>query len=101
MSEPENKDHKAQVHIDISEEQERGAYSNLVILNYNQEEFVLDFAFLQPQAPKGKILARTILSPRNAKRFSALLETHIKSYEEKFGPISEGPENPQVKFSVN
>ena len=37
-----------QLQIDIDEVTAQGAYSNLVLINHNENEFVLDFAYLQP-----------------------------------------------------
>ena len=46
----------------------QGAYCNLVLINHNENEFVLDFAYLQPAAPRARVRARVISSPRHTKR---------------------------------
>lgn len=81
------------IQLNVSEEIANGVYSNFVVSNYNSEEFVLDFAFLQPHTSNGKVRSRVILNPRNAKRLAHLLLGQIEEYEERFGPVSdEGPE---------
>jgi hypothetical protein len=76
-----------QIQIDIDEATAQGAYSNLVLLNHNDNEFVLDFAYVQPGAPRARVRARMIFSPRHAKRLARALETNIRRYEERFGRI--------------
>ena len=63
MADKNKKDNKS-IQVDIDEVMAQGIYSNMVISNYSQEEFVLDFVFLQPQHAKGKIRSRIILSPK-------------------------------------
>ncbi|MBL8993425.1 MAG: DUF3467 domain-containing protein [Spirochaetia bacterium] len=75
------------IEIQLSEETAQGQYSNLAILNHTESEFVLDFVFLQPNTPKGKILSRVILTPEHAKKFHLALEDNLKKYEAKMGEI--------------
>ena len=35
-----------QIQIDVDETTAQGAYSNLVLINHNENEFVLDFAYI-------------------------------------------------------
>src|SRR4051794_16820081 len=44
---------KLQVQID--EDVAQGVYSNLVLLNHTENEFVLDFAFIQPSNGRAKV----------------------------------------------
>ena len=44
-----------QIQIDIDEATAQGAYSNLVLINHNDNEFVLDFAYIQPAAPRARV----------------------------------------------
>ena len=89
-----NKDDKKEkaIHIDIDPEIAQGTYSNLALSNFNQEEFILDFAFLQGATKKCKIASRIIMSPGNTKRLADMLTKNIQKYESKFGPIT-GPKN--------
>ncbi len=65
-----------------------------MILNHNENEFVLDFAFIPPLSPLAKVRARIVASPRNAKRFLLAMQKNIAAYEERFGKlelVDEGP----------
>jgi hypothetical protein len=77
------------VHIDVDEVTAQGAYSNLVLINHNENEFVLDFAYLQPAQPRARVRSRIISSPRHTKRLLRALEINLKRYEERFGNIEE------------
>jgi hypothetical protein len=78
-----------QIQIDIDDTTAQGAYSNLVLLNHNDNEFVLDFAYVQPGAPRARVRSRVILSARHAKRLLQALEANIRRHEERFGKIQE------------
>ncbi|MFT5170367.1 MAG: hypothetical protein ACI9BD_000134 [Candidatus Marinamargulisbacteria bacterium] len=88
-----------QIQIDIDDDIAQGVYTNLAISNFSREEFVVDFAFLQPQGTKGKIRSRVILSPNNAKRLAEMLQANIREYEEKVGSISD--EKPEKGFNIS
>ena len=74
-----------QIQIDVDETTAQGAYSNLVLINHNENEFVLDFAYIQPSAPRARVRARIISSPRHTKRLLRALEHNLRRYEERFG----------------
>jgi hypothetical protein len=76
-----------QIQIDIDDTTAQGAYANLVLINHTDSEFVLDFAFLQPAAPRARVRARILSSPRHTKRLLRALETNLQRYEERFGRI--------------
>jgi hypothetical protein len=78
-----------QLQIDLDEVTAQGAYSNLVLINHNDSEFVLDFAYLQPGAPRARVRSRVISSPRHTKRLLRALEFNVRRYEERFGKIEE------------
>lgn len=78
-----------QIQIDIDDATAQGAYSNLVLLNHSDNEFTLDFAYVQPSTPRARVRARIISSPRHAKRLLRALEVNIRRYEERFGRIEE------------
>jgi hypothetical protein len=78
-----------QIQIDIDEATAQGAYSNLVLVNHNENEFILDFAYIQPSAPRARVRTRIISSPRHTKRLLRALEVNIRRYEERFGKIDE------------
>ncbi len=78
-----------QIHIDLDEATAQGVYSNLVLINHNENEFVLDFAYLQPATPRARVRARVISSPRHTKRLLRALELNVRRYEERFGKIED------------
>ncbi|MDZ4694016.1 MAG: DUF3467 domain-containing protein [Deltaproteobacteria bacterium] len=81
-----------QIQIDLDDMMAQGAYSNIVLINHTDSEFVLDFAFMQPAVPKARVRARIISSPRHTKRLLRALEVNIRRFEERFGTIEEGDE---------
>jgi hypothetical protein len=78
-----------QIQIDIDEPVAQGTYSNLVLINHNDNEFVLDFAYIQPTTARARVRARIISSPRHTKRLLRALEHNLRRYEERFGRIEE------------
>ncbi len=91
---------ESNIQIDVDPEIAQGHYSNLAISNYSPEEFILDFAFLQPQIKKAKVRSRIILTPGNTKKLMQLLQHQVHDYEAKFGPISDQGNN-GIKMSFN
>lgn len=73
--------------LQLDEETAQGRYTNFALVNHNATEFVLDFVFIQPQQPRGKVLSRLITSPVHAKRLMAALSENIARYEQRFGTI--------------
>jgi hypothetical protein len=65
----------------------QGLYCNLVLLNHTENEFVLDFAFIQPANGRAKVRTRVISSPRHTKRLLHALQKNLERYEERFGVI--------------
>jgi len=75
------------IQIQIDDDVAQGTYTNLVLINHNENEFILDFAFVQPGAPRAKVRARMISSPRHTKRLIAALQKNLDRFEERFGAI--------------
>jgi len=96
----EKKESVQQIQIELDDLTAQGVYSNLAIISHSQDEFVIDFVFIQPQVPKAKVRARIITSPQHIKRFLSALQENIKKYEEKFGEIKLEPkyELPKIGF---
>lgn len=97
MNEPQ----PPQLTFEIAPETERGAYANLGLIAFRDTEIIIDFLFIQPQAPKAKVVARVITSPIHAKRLLAALGDNLARYERAFGEIRDpnpprfdGPERP-------
>jgi hypothetical protein len=87
MSEPV----KGQVQIKADEKELLGQYANLVMVHHNAEEFTLNFIYLFPTVPQGKLLASLIVNPAHAKRLARALAENVARYEAQFGPLPEGP----------
>jgi hypothetical protein len=90
-----------QVQIKADEKELLGMYSNLAVINHNAEEFTLNFIYIFPNVPHGKLVASLIVSPGHAKRLLRALEENIGRYESQFGPIKDvqpGGPPPAVGF---
>ena len=97
----EKKPEQKKININISKEVANGSYNNLVLSSFTKEEFVFDYAFLQPNSQQADVQSRIIMSPRNAKILSNILNTHINDYEKKFGPLDDPKGQSKIKFSFN
>lgn len=82
--------------VQIDDDVSQGIYSNLVLINHTENEFVIDFAFIQPAAPRAKVRTRVISSPRHTKRLLAALQKNVERYEERFGTIDISNEDEPV-----
>lgn len=85
----EKKEQKLEIQIDEATAQ--GIYANLGIINHTDSEFTIDFVYIQPQSPQGKVRSRIVTSPRHAKRLLIALEENIRRFEANFGTIDLGP----------
>ena len=83
--------------VEIDEAVSRGTYANLALITHSETEFLLDFLFLQPQAPKTKVLARVVSSPVHAKRLLWALQDNLQKYEARFGKIQAGDNPGEVR----
>ena len=89
------------INVTIPADVLNGQYANLMINNFSKEEFILDFALVQPHAAAATVNSRVILSPRNAKKLVELLSKHVAEYEKQCGPITDDPGSGPVSFSFN
>jgi hypothetical protein len=87
MSKDAPKPGTVNIQVQIDDETAQGQYSNLVMINHTETEFVFDFIYVQPQQPKAKVRSRLICSPRHAKQLLRALGENVAVYEQKFGPI--------------
>jgi hypothetical protein len=88
-----------QLEIQLDDAMAGGHFSNLAMINHNASEFVLDFIYVQPNAPKGKVVSRLILTPDHIKRFQEALADNLKKFETRFGVIEPRNETyPDVKW---
>ena len=88
--EPESPPKGPKIQLQMDEQTALGRYSNLVLINHTENEFLLDFAFLQPGSPKAKVVSRIISSPKHTKRLVRALQKNIERFEERFGEIDIG-----------
>src|SRR5262244_802100 len=80
---------QGQVQIKADEKELQGAYSNLVMIHHNLEEFTLNFIYIFPNGTQGKLLQSMIVSPGHAKRIWRALGENLARYEAQFGAIKE------------
>ena len=76
-----------QIQLEIDPQTAHGVYANMAMLNHNETEFVIDFIYVQPQAPKAVVRARVINSPKHMKRLLLALQDNVAKYEAQFGKI--------------
>src|SRR5215470_17688566 len=78
---------QVQIQLQIDDVTAQGMYVNMAMLNHNETEFVIDFIYVQPQAPKAVVRARVINSPKHMKRLMLALQDNVAKYEAQFGKI--------------
>lgn len=84
-----------QIQIELDPEIAQGLYANMAMVNHSEGEFTLDFIYVQPQAPKAKVRARIISSPKHTKRLLMALTDSVQQFERKYGTIDvSGPPAP-------
>ena len=96
-----NEKKEQSINLHVPESIANGDYANIVLCNYSKEEFVFDYAFLQPHVNKTTVTNRIVMSPGNAKKLAAILAKNIQEYEKKAGPINNDPPQNGIKFSIN
>ena len=90
-----------QVQIKADEKELLGQYANLVVIHHNAEEFTLNFVYVFPSVPQGKLVSSMIITPSHAKRLMRALQENVTRYEAQFGTLPEGPgpgPDPSVGF---
>jgi hypothetical protein len=90
---PEKK--QVNIQIQLDDEMAQGVYVNLAMVNHTETEFTVDFIYVQPQNPRGKVRARIISSPNHTKRLINALQDNMQKYEEKFGKLELAPTPPE------
>ncbi len=84
------------IQLQLDDVLSQGVYSNIVLLNHSENEFVFDFAYLQPANPVARVRARVISSPRHTKRLLRALQKNVERYEERFGTIEVSGEDEPI-----
>ena len=93
-----DKPKSVQVQIQVDDDTSQGVYSNFALVSHTDAEFTLDFAYLQPQAPRAKVRARVITSPKHVKRLIQALQDNLAKYEAIHGAIEASPQLPPGEF---
>jgi len=78
---------RQQIGVEFEEDAKEGVYSNLAMIMFSPNEFIIDFARMMPAMQKAKVLSRVIMAPMNAKALHKALTENIKKFEDKFGEI--------------
>jgi hypothetical protein len=86
-SKPKNQNKGLKVNIRCDDATSCGVYANLAKIAHTQDEFTLDFIFINPDPPYGKLVSRVIISPGHCKRLLLALKDNISKYEDAFGEI--------------
>ena len=93
-----SRDAGQQFDLEIPDEVAQGVYSNFALVSHTDAEFTLDFAYLQPQAPRAKVRARVITSPKHVKRLIQALQDNVAKYEAMHGTIEASSQLPPGEF---
>jgi hypothetical protein len=84
---------KNRIPIQCPSELANGVYANLGVVNFNQEEFVVDFIFLPPNAKSGHVRSRIVLHPDHLRRLVKMLQKNLNDYDDTFGGPEDGGED--------
>lgn len=79
---------KKEINIEIDDKVATGIYSNLVVVNHSETEFVLDFVSIMPA--KARVQSRVIMTPSQAKQLMQNLSTNLYQYEQDKEALSDG-----------
>jgi hypothetical protein len=88
-------DDRPKLQVQLDDDVAQGHYSNLVMINHTENEFVLDFAFLQPNG-RARVRTRVLSSPRHTKRLLLALQKNVERYEARFGVLDVDDSEPVV-----
>ena len=92
MQQNQEQKKEAGIQIQLDEPTSQGVYINLALINHTETEFIMDFIYVQPQSPQGKVRSRIVTSPIHMKRLLSAMSENLKRYEERFGEIKLSPE---------
>lgn len=70
-------------------------YANFAVISHSPSEIIIDLARLLPNSPKGKIYARVVMTPMNAKLLHRALGTNLEQFETQFGVVDLPDQNKQ------
>ena len=83
----DKKSKQQQIPLKAEDSVQAGVYSNVARISHDAESFVLDFVFVEPQRPAGRVVSRVVTNPRTAKLFLKGMQEMVRRYEERFGEI--------------
>jgi len=90
----------SKIEIQLDPDVLKGTFSNVTNVGHTEEEFLLDFLFIQRQpAPFGKLVSRVVVTPGHAKRILSALQDNVRKYEEQFGKLS-SDDTPPVNQTI-
>ena len=75
-----------QVSIEVPSDLD-ATYANFAVITHTASEIVLDFARVLPNTPKGKVYARIVTTPTNAKLLLRALAENLAKYEAQYGEV--------------
>ena len=88
-----------QIPVELDPETAQGMYINMAMVNHSENEFTLDFIYVQPGGAKAKVRSRMISSAKHTKRLVLALQDSIKKFEMVHGEIDiSGPAMPPSKI---
>ena len=87
---------QVQIQIKLDDDVAQGVYANMAMVNHTDAEFILDFIWVQPQAPQASVRSRVITSPRHMKRLVAAMQENLAKYEAQHGQVDMGVAPPPV-----
>ncbi|UCF78905.1 MAG: DUF3467 domain-containing protein [Candidatus Eiseniibacteriota bacterium] len=76
------------ISVELGEKEAEGIYSNMVLITHSPAEFILDFARVLPGAPKSKVFARIVMTPRHVKGLLEALKENVGKFEAQHGTIT-------------
>lgn len=66
--------------IRVNADDANPAFSNATQVSVSDDSIVLQFAYVRPNAPQGKLLVEVVLSPKHAINFNRTLDSTIKKH---------------------
>ncbi len=78
---------QSQLHIEMPTGLEP-IYANFAVVVHSPSEIVIDFARIMPNMPAGRVQARVLMTPLNAKLFMRALADNLARFEAQFGEIT-------------
>ena len=89
-----------QIQIRVPESELKGAYANMMSLNTTKEEFIFDFAAINPAQMQGIVVSRIFMSPAHVKRMIEVVGRVMTEYEKNHGTVSV-PETKEIGFTTS